>query len=318
MFRPPLYRLLEADPIANYSDLYFVRVFSKYKLMNLLGNNERSMVFRAVRITDQTECVLKIYNPNFYVSNWKVRRVREAIILLSHRWLRSVRGRSTGISDALSYLEMEYFDGSPLDSMMPARVYSELTLLKITKEIILAVQEIHDAQVVHGDIKPDNILLSPQGSVKFVDFELSRMIADELSMDKEELVGSMGYIAPEVILNEMSNSFLSDIFSTGMTLYYLWTGFHGCLANSPESFTERLQTFNPKANLLSNGVHPRLSDIICAMVDPNPHSRPHSLNQATALIHELHESLRSSLAMTLSSPRWTTHSPRHHPLNSVQ
>jgi serine/threonine-protein kinase len=213
---------------------------------------------------------------------------------------------------------MEYFDGSPLDSMMPARVYSELTLLKITKEIILAVQEIHDAQVVHGDIKPDNILLSPQGSVKFVDFELSRMISDELSMDKEELVGSMGYIAPEVILNEMTNTFLSDIFSTGMTLYYLWTGFHGCLANSPESFTERLQIFNPKANLLSNGVHPRLSDLICAMVDPNPHYRPHSLNQATVLIHELHESLRSSLAMTLSSPRWTTHSPRHHPLNSVQ
>ena len=317
MFRPPLYRLLEADPAANYSDLYFVRVFSKYKLENLLGNNERSMVFRAVRIADQTECVLKIYNPNFYTSNWRVRRRREAIILLSRRWLRSVRGRSTGISDALSYLEMEYFDGSPLDSMMPARVYSELTLLKITEEIILAVQEIHDAQVVHGDIKPDNILLSAQGSVKFVDFELSRMMADERSMDKEELVGSMGYLAPEIILHEMSNSFLSDIFSTGMTLYFLWTGFHGCLAKSTESFIDRLQTFNPKMNLQSHGVHPRISDLICAMVDPNPHYRPHSLDQATVLVHDLHDSLRNSLAMTMSSHRWTNHSPRHHLLNSV-
>ena len=287
VFRAPLHRLLTQDPIANYHDLNFVQIFAEHRLHNILGRSGKSTVFRATRILDQQEQALKIYNPKFIDHHWKIRKIREMEILLSIPWKRAVRGRSTGVSDTLHYLEMDLAPGVPLDSFTFCNDITTHQRLVITLGILRAVQEVHHAQIIHGDIKPENIMVSADHEVKIVDFGVSRRSDEILTMDRQELVGSMGYIAPELFPHDLETSYLTDIFSLGMTLFYLWTDTHGCLANSPQTFLDRITYFRPEASLLAHGTPQALTTLISGMVACDPQHRIADIDQALTMTAEL-------------------------------
>lgn len=292
VFRAPLHHLLAHDPIANYLDLNFVHIFAEHRLLNLLGRSGKSTVFRATRIHDQHEQALKIYNPRFIDHHWKIRRNREAEILQAMQWKHAVRGRSTGISDALHYLEMDLAPGIPLDSFIFENDITTHQRLAISHGILRAVQEVHHAEVIHGDIKPENIMVSADNEVKLVDFGISRRSTEILSIDRQELVGSMGYIAPELFQQDLETSYLTDLYALGMTLFYLWTGTHGCLANSAQGFLDRIGFFQPEARLLAQGTPPALATQIAKMVATDPNARITDLDQAQTVITDLMDHLR--------------------------
>ena len=127
---------------------------------------------------------------------------------------------SYGICDGMPYIAMELASGGSLFSVMNANPgHSDITrVMKICQQTALALQCASDQGFVHGDIKPENILLDSNGNAKLVDFGLAAM-----QKDTDEIWGTPYYISPEKVKKEVVD-FRADMYSLGATLYHALTG----------------------------------------------------------------------------------------------
>ena len=127
---------------------------------------------------------------------------------------------SYGICDGMPYIAMELASGGSLYSVMNANPgHADITrVLKICQQTALALQCASDQGFVHGDVKPENILLDSNGNAKLVDFGLAAM-----QKDTDEIWGTPYYISPEKVRKETVD-FRADMYSLGGTLYHALTG----------------------------------------------------------------------------------------------
>jgi tetratricopeptide (TPR) repeat protein len=122
--------------------------------------------------------------------------------------------------------EMEYVEGGSLDSLLAEDAHPHLQRgLEVLRGIAAGLKAAHDAGIVHGDIKPANVLLDQEGTPKLADFGLAHLLHEQsLSGDHQgDLVGTPLYMAPEVIMGERPVP-ASDIWSFGVILYRLLAG----------------------------------------------------------------------------------------------
>jgi len=135
--------------------------------------------------------------------------------------------------DAFHYFVMEYVEGKTLyDIMQPPPVgegkttYSEAEALDITIQIADALAHAHKRGLIHRDVKPKNIILTPQGVAKLTDLGLAREKDDKHAAESEagKAYGTPYYISPEQIRGEVDIDFRADIYSLGCTMYHMVTG----------------------------------------------------------------------------------------------
>ena len=127
---------------------------------------------------------------------------------------------SYGICDGMPYIAMELCSGGSLYSVMNVNPgHSDITrVMKICQQTAQALQCASDQGFVHGDVKPENILLDANGNAKLVDFGLAAM-----QKDTDEIWGTPYYISPEKVRKEVVD-FRADMYSLGGTLYHALTG----------------------------------------------------------------------------------------------
>jgi len=122
--------------------------------------------------------------------------------------------------------EMEYVEGGSLqDALGLSRRLPPADATRIVQGVLTGLQEAHGRGIVHGDVKPGNLLLTRDGTVKLVDFGLARIVGD-ISFshsDSLELIGTPLYMAPEVVMGEPPST-ASDLWSTGVVLYRMLSG----------------------------------------------------------------------------------------------
>jgi serine/threonine-protein kinase len=131
-----------------------------------------------------------------------------------------------GEDDGTVYLAMEYVPGRTLreviqaDSPMPAR-----RALALLEQILTALAAAHRAGLVHRDVKPENVLITPSGQVKVADFGLARAVSSTSSATAavDVLVGTVSYVAPELVLHESTDARV-DVYASGVLLYEMLTG----------------------------------------------------------------------------------------------
>lgn len=158
--------------------------------------------------------------------------IREISILAALSHDNIIRVTAICIMRPVLYILLELFDGKSLKDVLfnqSVKVkfnLSELNKNKIVSQICQAVIYIHYKLVIHRDIKPENILLNTEMRVKICDFGLSKLStlsADLLTTnEKKYAVGTVMYLAPEVLLNDEENSKTSDIWALGCTLNELY------------------------------------------------------------------------------------------------
>ncbi len=125
------------------------------------------------------------------------------------------------------YFVMEYVEGITVDDdLKTGKVYSESEALNITIQIARALEHAHAQGMIHRDVKPKNILLTPDGTAKLMDMGLARIADDAEAIESEQgrLFGTPYYISPEQILGKADVDFHCDIYSLGATLYHMLTG----------------------------------------------------------------------------------------------
>ncbi|MGX8691001.1 MAG: protein kinase domain-containing protein, partial [Eubacteriales bacterium] len=146
----------------------------------------------------------------------------KAIAVLSHPNIVKVYDVSLG--DKLQYIVMEYVEGITLKEYIEQQgVIPWKEAVHFTTQILRALQHAHDKGIVHRDIKPQNILLLENGSIKVTDFGIARFSRGETRTMTEAAIGSVHYISPEQARGETTDD-KADIYSVGVVLYEMITG----------------------------------------------------------------------------------------------
>ncbi len=138
-----------------------------------------------------------------------------------------------GMDGEVTYLVMEYVPGRTLRDIMrdesPMPPYRALELLE---QILIALSAAHAAHIIHRDVKPENVLITPSGQVKVADFGLARAVSAATTATGGTLIGTVSYLAPEIVVNEGADA-RSDVYACGAMLYEMLTGVKPHSGESP-------------------------------------------------------------------------------------
>lgn len=206
----------------------------RYRLLSLLGKGGMSSVYLAEHTVMKRRCALKVLpakrvNDASYLGRFH--REAQAVAALDHPNI--VRAYDVDMTqDAgidIHFLSMEFVQGKSLLELVQEKGPIPVTdAVEYVRQSAEGLDHAHKAGLVHRDIKPGNLLLTPGGVIKILDLGLARFFNDEeasLTVEHDEKVlGTADYISPEQAIDSHKVDHRTDIYSLGCTLYFLLTG----------------------------------------------------------------------------------------------
>ncbi len=203
------------------------RLDGRYELRELIGVGGMAYVYKAYDSIDDRTVAVKILKDEFANNEEFIRRFRnesKAISILNHPNI--VKVLDVGFGEHLQYIVMEYIDGITLKEYLDQRRdirWKEA--VHFTVQILRALQHAHDKGIVHRDIKPQNIMLLSDGTIKVTDFGIARLSRSEVraTVGGDKAIGSVHYISPEQARGEITDE-KTDLYSVGVMLYEMLTG----------------------------------------------------------------------------------------------
>ncbi len=206
----------------------------RYLIGNRIARGGMASVFRAVDRRLDREVAIKVMHHGLGDDQqFTDRFVREAksAAQLNHRNVVSVFDQ--GRDGDVTYLVMEYVPGRTLRDLMrdeaPMPPYRALELLE---QVLVALSAAHAARIIHRDVKPENVLITPDGDVKVADFGLARAVSAATTATGGTLIGTVSYLAPEIVTNDGADA-RSDVYACGAMLYEMLTGIKPHAGESP-------------------------------------------------------------------------------------
>jgi serine/threonine protein kinase len=204
-----------------------------YKILSCLGQGGMGTVYLAEDVRLNRKVALKFLSSDFISDNWAKRQlVREAqaVAMLDHSNICAIYGFEE-IGDH-SFIVMQYIEGQTLADLIHRDALKSSQIIPLAQQIVSALENAHAHGIIHRDIKPRNIMVTPRGQVKVLDFGLAKTIPvttddptesiSQLSRDGL-LVGTIAYMSPEQLRGEKLD-YRSDIFSMGTVLYEMISG----------------------------------------------------------------------------------------------
>src|SRR3954470_3208285 len=256
-----------------------------YRVLSQLGEGGMGEVYRAHDPRLGRDIALKLIR-RALVSGSKgdedalERLLREATLASALNHPNIVTIHETGTVDNDRFIAMELVDGRTLRELATEGLPLERTVA-IARQIAEALAVAHAAQIVHRDIKPDNVMVRPDGYIKLLDFGLARLqqatiTAGPTGMATEPglIIGTVGYMSPEQARGETVAP-ETDIFAFGAMLYELATGRHPFMAASQLGTLHALMWETPEPATLINPEIPRaLDQLILEMLQKDARLRP--------------------------------------------
>ena len=199
-----------------------------FQILSKLGAGAMATVFKARQLSLDREVAIKVLPKRFSENPEYVERFYKegkAAAKLNHPNI--VQAIDVGEANGYHYFVMEYVRGDTLwDALQDGKRLSEAEGLRIILQIARALAHAHERGLIHRDVKPKNIMLTPEGVAKLADMGLARMAADEQTAQAEagKAFGTPYYISPEQIRGEVDIDFRADIYGLGATLYHAVTG----------------------------------------------------------------------------------------------
>jgi serine/threonine protein kinase len=189
-----------------------------------------------------------------------------------------VRALDMGIDGNISYLVYELVEGANLGDRIEAKGrLSEGEAVRIITQIAQALHYAHLRQVIHRDVKPDNILVLPDGRAKLTDFGLAKDYNNDQDLTRQASgLGTPNYMAPEQFADAKSVGPRSDVYSLAATLYATVTGLLPFAAKTPFATLVKKEREIPSARAAVSGISERLDSAIRKALRPEPKERPRS------------------------------------------
>ena len=258
----------------------------RYEIVEILGEGGMAFVYKARDKQLQRDVAIKTLKPN-YVNQEKFvdrfRREAQTAANLNHPNI--VQIFDWGIEDE-PYFVMEYIEGNTLTSIISGnRTVGLNDILYIGSQVANGLKEAHKRGLVHRDIKPGNIMITPDGKVKVTDFGIVSLQNEESDITKTGAVlGTASYISPEQAQGKPV-SFESDLYSLGTVLYELIAGKPPFTGDSPIATATKHLTDKPeKLSNYRKDIPKALENAILKLLEKRPSDRFKSAEDLRALL----------------------------------
>ncbi len=288
---------------------------TEYVIVRTLGSGNMGVVLLVEK--DKKYYAMKILrreSPGPISDPRTQRFIMEAEILSKINHPNVVKIFEYGISknDEVPYFVMEFIPGSPLNHHMTNNTLSNSEKVEIIRQLSSALDIVHEAGILHRDVKPGNVLITDDKTAKLTDFGIARVSDSDLTITSE-LLGSPAYMSPEAFNSSLKKDQRTDIFSLGIISYELLTGvkpFHG---ETIGEIMDKIQNHNPIEPIKINPhLKPYLQDILAKMLAKEPVNRFSSAGEIVVAInhgcvnrpHKEGITTRLLKTLLLNKPTW--------------
>ena len=244
------------------------------------------LVFRAIDTRSGQVVALKLLAPELSGEpQWQRRFLREAAALRTLNHPGIVKLFESGEHEGFSFFTMELIEGETLAQRLKREKPSIADAVSWTKEILNALSAAHKAGFLHGDLKPQNIMLDSYGRIRLLDFGLTRTLAANLpaTQTASAVTGTVEYLSPERIAGATPDE-RSDLFSIGVLLYEFFSGHTPFARSNPLATAAAILHESPQP--LPQTVPPALASVVRHCLEKEVPLRPPS---ASALAAELEQ-----------------------------
>ena len=198
----------------------------RYLIEGLIGVGGMANVYRGKDTQTGNAVAVKVLKPELMDNEELVRRFKnesKAISILNHPNI--VKVYDVSVSDKMQYIVMEYVDGITLKEYLKQRggALSWKETVHFAMQILAALDHAHNKGIIHRDVKPQNIMLLADGSIKMMDFGIARFSRAQSQTVSDKAIGSVHYISPEQAKGDKTDA-RTDIYSVGVMLYEMLSG----------------------------------------------------------------------------------------------
>ena len=289
------------------------QTFGRYRLTGKIGAGGMGEVYQGQDLRLGREVAIKVLPPgSLQDENARSRFRREAELLckLNHPNIATVYDFET--QDGSDFLVMEYIRGETLSDRLCAGPLPEKDVLRLGLQLADGIAAAHEHGVIHRDLKPGNLRVTPDGWLKILDFGLARAInpasennATQTATQTTDVEGTLRYMAPEQLRGQTIDG-RSDIYAVGSILYEMTTG--------QVAFDDKLTTALVEAILhqpprpprqLNSSISPRLEDIILKCMEKDPGNRYQSTKELAVDLRRLAPStVMTTMTAAPRRPSW--------------
>ncbi len=276
----------------------------RYEIKEIIGVGGMANVYKAYDSIDDRAVAVKILRDEHMQNDELLRRFRnesKAIAVLSHPNI--VKVYDVSFNEDIQYIVMEHIDGITLKEYIEQqKVLRWKEAVHFTVQILRALQHAHDKGIVHRDIKPQNIMLLEDGTIKVADFGIARFARASQHTVTDKAIGSVHYISPEQAKGELSDE-KSDIYSIGVMLYEMTTGTLPFDADSPVSVAlKQIQSQAKRPRAINPDIPEGLEDITIRAMQKDPARRYQSAAEMLRDIDEFKRDPSISFEYKYSEP----------------
>ncbi|MEV5197914.1 protein kinase [Streptomyces sp. NPDC053720] len=257
----------------------------RYQLRDLLGEGGMASVYLAYDTALDRQVAIKTLHTELgreQSFRERFRREAQAVAKLQHTNIVSVfdTGEDELGGALMPYIVMEYVEGQPLGSVLQTDIQNHGAMpadraLKVTSDVLAALDTSHEMGLVHRDIKPGNVMMTKRGVVKVMDFGIARaMQSGVTSMTQTGMVvGTPQYLSPEQALGRGVDA-RSDLYSVGIMLFQLLTGRIPFDADSPLAIAYAHVQEEPVApSTINRSITPAMDALVARALKKNPNER---------------------------------------------
>jgi len=275
------------------------RKVGRYEILEVIGVGANSRVARAFDPLIARIVAIKLFPSELARGEARNRFVQEARVVgqISHPAVIALHDMGIDEPSQTPYLVMEFIQGQPLEKLLEKGSLPCSKACAWAAEVATALAVAHRKGVIHGDVKPANILVTEDERIKLTDFGMARLASRD-SKDTP-LLGSPAYWCPEQIVGKSQDA-RSDIFSLGVVMYEMVTGHRPFDADSLQGICAKILSSTPLPPSHANpSVPAAFNELIASCLEKDPARRCAS---AEALAERLHPLSRRPPAQLQSQP----------------
>ena len=267
----------------------------RYQVEAQVAMGGMATVYRAMDIRLDRQVALKVMHADLARDEEFVNRFigeAKSVARLSHPNV--VQVFDQGRDGPYLYLAMEYLPGRTLRNLLDERGwFPPREALAIMVPLLSGLAAAHTAGIVHRDVKPENVLVAPDGHLKVVDFGLARALTMSSQTRTGLIIGTVAYLAPEQVTGTGADA-RTDIYAAGIVLFELLTGTKPHTGESPLSVAyKHVNEAIPAPSRLAGGISPEVDQLVLQATSRDPSGRPSDAGEFLRSVHDVMRTLGS-------------------------
>ncbi|GAV23720.1 protein kinase domain-containing protein [Carboxydothermus pertinax] len=260
----------------------------RYKIIEPLGGGGMAVVYKGQDLLLNRYVTIKILRPEFTSDEEFVERFnREAKALASLSHPNIVNIYDVGKENDTYFLVMEYVEGRNLKDIIKDKPLGLRESVRIILQVALALGHAHQHGILHRDVKPQNIIITPEGIAKLTDFGIAGNVSSSTINNSKEIMGSVHYLSPEQAKGE-SLTFASDLYSLGVVFYELVAKRLPFTGDSPIAVAlKQINDLPQPPSYFNKKIPSEIDRIILKLLSKKPEQRFNSAYELIAVLKRL-------------------------------